>query len=55
MKIKIFDNIDELNEYLENKNPKKVNIQWDSSVVSQRKEKDEVIYEIVDRWITIEK
>lgn len=55
MKTYIFDNIDELNKFINSKNHKKVDIQWHSSVVSHRKEKDEVIYEIVDRFIVVEK
>ena len=55
MKTYIFDNLDELNKFIENKNHKKVDIQWHSSVVSQRKDKDEIIYEIVDRWMVIVK
>ena len=53
MKTYIFDNIDELNKFIDSK--KKVEIQWNSSVVSSRKEKEEIIYEVLDRWIVIEK
>ena len=49
MRIKIFDNLDELNDYLDKHRVK--DIQWNSSVVDKRKEKDEIIYEIVDRWM----
>ena len=49
MRVKIFDNLDELNDYLANNKVKEV--QWNSSVVDKRKEKDEIIYEIVDRWL----
>ena len=49
MRVKIFDNLIELKEYLDKHRVK--DIQWNSSVVSQRKEKDEIIYDIVDRWM----
>ena len=52
MKIKIFDNIDELNEYLDNHKVK--DIQWKSFHVATIQDKDNKVFEIVDRWIITE-
>lgn len=55
MKAYIFDNVDELNKFIDSKKHKQIDVQWCSKVVGTRKDKEEVVYEVVDRWMILVK
>ena len=56
MNVKIYDNVKELNAYLENKKKDQVEVQHTAHIVGQALDKDgRKIFEIVDRFMVIDK
>ena len=56
MNVKIYDNLKELNAYLENKKKDQAEVQHVAYVVGQSLDKDgRKIFEIIDRFMVIDK
>lgn len=57
MKAKIFDKLDDLNDYLKHRKAEDVSVIFKSYVVGQTVSMDgkTKTYEIVDRWLVLEK
>jgi len=51
---RIFDNIEQLNVYLDRKNPNKIKVGLQSFIVGERKTAEGKVWEIVDRFFVIE-
>lgn len=56
MHVRIFETIDELNEFLKHRKPNDVDIKYQSEVVQKTIDKlGKVTYEILDRFLVIER